>query len=102
VAKLVLLYPEPADRKAFDDYYFNTHVPIALKIPGLRSYEVSKGVTSSDAAKVIHLVAELGFDTMEDLNAALASAESAAAGADLVNFAPPGVESLIFETRQLV
>ena len=28
---------------AFDKHYFEAHVPIAKKIPGLRKYEVSRG-----------------------------------------------------------
>jgi len=28
---------------AFDKHYFEAHVPIAKKIPGLRKYEVSQG-----------------------------------------------------------
>jgi uncharacterized protein (TIGR02118 family) len=43
MARLVVLYKTPKDVGAFDAYYFNTHVPIAKKIPGLRTYEVSKG-----------------------------------------------------------
>ena len=36
MAKLIVLYKRPKDPKAFDAYYFSTHVPIAKKIPGLR------------------------------------------------------------------
>ena len=28
---------------AFDKHYFDAHVPIAKKIPGLRKFEVSRG-----------------------------------------------------------
>jgi uncharacterized protein (TIGR02118 family) len=45
-----------------------------------------------------HLVAELEFDTMADLQAGMASPEGQAAAADLQNFAPdPTV--LVYETR---
>jgi hypothetical protein len=33
----------PADTQAFDSHYFAVHVPVARKLPGLRTYEVSKG-----------------------------------------------------------
>ncbi len=43
MARLVVTYKTPKDAGGFDAYYFNTHVPIAKKIPGLRKYEISKG-----------------------------------------------------------
>jgi uncharacterized protein (TIGR02118 family) len=43
MARLVVMYKTPKDAGGFDAYYFNTHVPIAKRIPGLRKYEVSKG-----------------------------------------------------------
>jgi uncharacterized protein (TIGR02118 family) len=43
MAKLVIIYGAPKDAAAFDKHYFDTHVPMAKKIPGLRKYEVSKG-----------------------------------------------------------
>ena len=43
MAKLVVIYKTPKDKAAFDKYYFETHVPLAKKIPGLRRYEVSDG-----------------------------------------------------------
>jgi hypothetical protein len=42
MARLVVMYKTPKDAGGFDAYYFNTHVPIAKKIPGVRKYEVSK------------------------------------------------------------
>ena len=36
MARLVAMYKTPKDAGGFDAYYFNTHVPIAKKIPGLR------------------------------------------------------------------
>ena len=43
MAKLYAIYQQPTDPAAFDAYYFNKHVPLAKTIPGLRSYEVTKG-----------------------------------------------------------
>ena len=34
MAKLVAMYKKPIDAKAFDDYYYSTHVPIAKKNSG--------------------------------------------------------------------
>ena len=40
--RMVVIYRTPRDPAAFDAHYFNVHIPLARKLPGLRSYEVSK------------------------------------------------------------
>ena len=37
------MYKNPHDAAAFDKHYFEKHVSIAKKIPGVRKYEVSHG-----------------------------------------------------------
>jgi uncharacterized protein (TIGR02118 family) len=102
VAKLVALYRQPQDAAHFDAYYHATHVPIAKAIPGLRRYEVSTGVVAtSQGPSEFRLIAELTFDSVPDIQAALASPEGQATGADLANFATGGVDLLVFETREL-
>ena len=49
MAKIVVMYKTPTDVAAFDKYYFETHVPIAKKIPGLKRYEVSQGPVATPA-----------------------------------------------------
>jgi len=44
MARVLVMYKTPKDAQAFDKYYFETHVPIAKKLPGLRKYEVSRGL----------------------------------------------------------
>src|ERR1019366_3884411 len=101
MAKLLVLYNEPADPAAFERYYFETHVPIANKIRGVRSYTVSKGKPAMVAGNVSpHLIAELEFDSMDDLQAAMASPEGQAAAADVANFAQAGVTLLVYDTRK--
>ena len=102
MARLLVLYNKPADPAAFDRYYFGTHVPIAKKVPGLRSYTVNQGpVTMIAGAEPPYLIAELDFDSMPDLQAALASVEGQAAAQDLSNFAQAGATLLVFETRRV-
>jgi len=104
MARLLVLYKTPKDTAAFDKYYFETHVPIAKKIPGLKKYEVNQGPVGSPAgAPGIHRIAVLHFDDMRALQAALASAEGQAAAADVQNVAPePGdAQILIFEERKV-
>ncbi len=102
-ARLVVLYSTPADTAAFDEYYFSKHVPLAKELPGLRSYTVSHGgvITPGAAEPPYHLFAELQFDSVEALNAAMASPQGAAAVADLANFASAGTTITIMETKAL-
>jgi len=102
MAKLVALYSHPADPAAFDDHYFNKHAPLAKTIAGLRRYEVSRGgVAGLQGGAPYYLAAILSFDSIDAIQAALASPEGQAAAADLANFAQAGVELLIFDTEEI-
>jgi uncharacterized protein (TIGR02118 family) len=96
--QILVLYNPPDDAAAFDKYYHETHIPLAKRMPGLRSYVISTAPPRALAGNPIHLVAQLTFDSMADLNAALASQEGQATAADLGNFAHAGVTLLILET----
>ena len=98
MAQVLVLYNTPADPTAFDSYYNQTHIPLAQKIPGLRSYTLSNGPVQALAGSAPYLVAILNFDSMADVNAALASAEGQAAAADLPNFASGGATLLIYDS----
>lgn len=102
MARMIAMYRKPADPAAFDTYYFGTHVPIAKKIPGLRSYEVNDGGIGTPAGPSdFHLIAILTFDGIADIQAGLGSPEGQAAAADLGNFAQAGVDLLFFDTREV-
>lgn len=103
-ASLIVLYNTPTDVTAFDSYYFGTHAPLAKKLPGLRSYTVSKGgvnAPGSTAPPDYHLFAELRFDSVDAIRAALGSAQGKIVVGDLPNFAQAGTVIRIFETTEL-
>ena len=98
MATLLVLYKTPKDPAAFDRYYAEKHIGLAKKIPGLKSYRISKGSVGTPAGPSgIHLVATLTFDSMAALQAGLGSPEGAAAGGDVANFATGGADLLMFE-----
>jgi uncharacterized protein (TIGR02118 family) len=102
MARLVVLYKTPKDTAAFDRYYFETHVPIAKKIPGLRRYEVSRSPIATPAGPSgVHLIAILHFDDLPALQRGLASPDGKAAGDDLQNFATGGVDVLLFDVKEI-
>ena len=99
MAQILVLYNPPADAAAFDKYYFETHAPIARKIPGLRGMSFSTAPPMAIMGSAPHLVVRLDFDSMADLQAALVSPEGQATAADLANFAHSGATVLAFDTR---
>jgi uncharacterized protein (TIGR02118 family) len=63
MALLVVMYKTPHDAAAFDKHYFEKHIPLAKKIPGLRKYEVSRGAVATPAGPSNYrLVALLHYD----------------------------------------
>ncbi|MBX9877808.1 MAG: EthD family reductase [Candidatus Obscuribacterales bacterium] len=85
--KLVALYKKPENAQDFDNHYFNVHMPLANKMPGLRKAEISKILGTPQGDADYHLLAELYFDDLDAIKAALGSPEGREAGKDLMGFA---------------
>jgi uncharacterized protein (TIGR02118 family) len=97
-ARILVIYPQPADPDAFDKYYFSTHIPLARKIPHLLGMKFSAGTPVALAGTAPYLITELEFASMADLQAALTSPQGQATAADVPNFASnPTI--LVYETR---
>jgi len=98
MVKLVVTYGAPDDPPAFDQHYASTHVPLVEKIPNLRRFEAGKVLGTPDGSPApFYFMAELWFDSAQDLEAAMGSAEGQAAGADVGNFATGGATLMIAE-----
>jgi len=87
MVKLVALYRNPADVELFDKHYFDTHIPLIKKSPGLRRLEVTRISGAPIGETKYHLMAEMYYDSLEQMNAANASPEGKAAARDLMSFA---------------
>ena len=104
MARMVVIYRTPKNVEAFDRQYFEIHVPLAKKIPGLRKYEVSDGpVTVVAGPPDVYLIGTLHFDDLAAIKEAFASPEGQAAGADRRLFAPDdsGVQMFLFDNRDI-
>jgi uncharacterized protein (TIGR02118 family) len=102
MATLVVMYKTPKDVNAFNKHYFETHVKLAKKIPGVRKYEVSQGPVATPAGPSdYHLVALLQYDNVAAIQAAFASPEGQAAVADVQIFATGGADIMMFDTREV-
>lgn len=95
--RFLALYEAPADPESFDRHYREVHIPLGRRLPGLRRYTVGSDLAAVRGGAPYYLVAELEWDTMEELRAAFASPEGRATAADaarLQELAP--VHSMIF------
>jgi uncharacterized protein (TIGR02118 family) len=104
MAKLVAIYKKPADVAAFEKHYFETHIPLAKKMPGFRKYEVSRGPVSVLAGPGdVYLIGAVYFDDLETMRKAFASPEGRAVAADRRVYAPDdtGVHIFTFDTREV-
>ena len=98
--QLTALYGHPQDPAAFDEYYQQTHGPLATKIPGLKGYIANKPTAlNPQEQSPYYLIAELYFDSMEALHAGFQSSEGQAAAGDTQNFATGGVALVIGEVH---
>jgi uncharacterized protein (TIGR02118 family) len=102
VAELVVMYKTPKDMAAFDKHYFEKHVPIAKKIPGLRKFKTSQGpVVTPMGPSAFHLIAMLTFDNIAAIQVGFASPEGKAAAADVQAFATGGADMILYDTRDV-
>ena len=98
-----MLYGHPKDPAAFEAYYRDPHTPIALKVKGLRRFEINKVIGAPGGGQpAYYRTADLYFDDMEALTTALSSPEGQAAAGDIANFATGGVTLMVAEVQELV
>ena len=96
MVKLIVLYGHPVDSAAFETYYSETHLPIAAAIQGVNRVELTKFIGTPEGGKSSqYRMAELYFDSIEELQKQMGSPEGQAAVNDISNFATGGVDVMI-------
>jgi uncharacterized protein (TIGR02118 family) len=101
---MIVVYQTPKNAEAFDRHYFDIHVPLAKKLPGLRKYEVNDGPIEAPAgASDVYRIGILHFDDFAAIRTAFASPQGQAAAADRRLFAPDdsGVKMFLFDDREV-
>lgn len=98
MAKLVAIYYQPDDVDAFEKAYFETHVPLVKKVPGLQKTVITR-FTRTIAGQGAYLMAEMYFADKDALKAGMRSPEMAVAGENLNSFAE-GMYSLMFAEEE--
>ena len=102
---MVVLYNTPADKDTFDKHYFEVHIPLAKKLPGLIKYEVSRGsvIPIVQGGPAIYLIGTLYFDDLAAIKKAFASPEGIACAAERKILAPADadVKIYLFDTQEV-
>lgn len=104
MARMVVIYKTPKDPAAFDRHYFDVHVPLAKKLPGMRKYEVSRGpIVTPTGGPPFYMVGTLHFDSLAAMQAAFASPEGRACAVDRRVLAPDDQDliMLLFDDREV-
>lgn len=101
VHRTLMSYGRPEDPGAFDQYYRDTHVPLAMAMPGLVRSAVGPAAPVDPSQPAPYMIAELDFGSAEDMGQAFASPAGEAAAADLADFATGGATLAHYEVREI-
>lgn len=98
MVKVTVLYGPPTDASAFEDHYANKHLPLAEKMPNVKRFEASRVTGTPDGSEPpYYRMAELWFDSDEDMQESTDSEEGRATVADIATFATGGATVVIAE-----
>ena len=103
MARFLALWDTPEDPEFFERHYREVHVPLVLKLPGVRRYTFSRDARSV-RGELYYRVGEVDFDDITALRRAFASPEGRAAASDvdaLSSTAGAQVRSMIYELEEL-
>jgi len=104
MGRMVVIYNTPRDPAAFDKHYFEVHVPLAKRLPGLRRYEVSRRPIASLAGdREPYLIGTLYFDSLDAIRSAFASPLGRECAADRRILAPndEDLQMYLFESAEV-
>ncbi len=97
--KLLVVYPTPIDRAAFEDHYRHTHLPLAAKLPGASDIEFALNLDAGGGP--VYAIFEATFPSAETLSAALMSPEGKAVQEDVPNYATAGAAVLAYAPESI-
>ncbi len=97
--KLIVLYPAPENPAAFEEYYRNTHLPLAKKLPGTLAQRFTLSVDAAEGESPYFAIFEADFVDKAAMIAAITSPEGQAVQGDVQNYATGGAIVLDFEVE---
>jgi uncharacterized protein (TIGR02118 family) len=102
-AKVVVLYPTPADVNIFERAYINDHAPMVTpeNFRGIKKFIASKIVGTADgSAPPFHRIAELHFASLEALQAAAGSVSGQKVVAHAVSISSGGKPTILIAEEE--
>lgn len=104
MVKLVLLFKKRGDltTEQFLAHWKEVHIPLVLKVPGIKRYVISPFVGSPSGQDDFDGMAELWFDSHEAADAALATEATIATGIDSRNFIQKGSLRRFFAEEETI
>lgn len=94
--KITVLYGQPKQPEVFETYYSQTHLPLVADIQGVQRAELTVFAATADGAlPEYYRMAELYFDSQEQMDSVMSSAAAQVAVADIANFASGGATVLV-------
>jgi uncharacterized protein (TIGR02118 family) len=99
----ILWKSKPTDVQAFERHYHDVHLPLALKLAGLRRYTLGRDMTPVRGGEPYYLIAELEWDDMASFQRAFESPEGRATSEDMANLIGlvPDVQSMVYEVENV-
>src|ERR1700681_139618 len=97
--KVLALYPPPKDPAHFKRYYEETHLPLAMQLPGLVSSRYSFSPEGVGNPSPYFCVWEGAFADEAAMGAAMQSPIGQKVAADVPNYASGGVTLLHYEAQ---
>jgi 4-carboxymuconolactone decarboxylase len=95
--RVLVLYSPPKDPEHFKKYYVETHLPLAVKMPGLLASRYSFALEGVGAASPYFCVFEGDFGSAAAMGAAMQSDIGQKVAADMPNYASGGAMILHFD-----
>ena len=89
--KLTMVYGTPDDVDGWEKHYFEVHMPIVDRYPGVERMEIARvSGGPGGSASPYHMITEIYFADDDALNAAMRSEAGREAGKDFMATAPAG------------
>jgi uncharacterized protein (TIGR02118 family) len=98
--KLVVLYPPPADKEKFRNYYVENHLPLAAGLPGLRGYRYAFNLEAPAGDSPYWCIFEGDFDDVAAMGTSMQSEHGAKVAADVTNYADQPPVMLHYEVTE--
>ncbi len=99
---LTVLYGQPDDPDAFEQYYDTSHKEVAQRLPNVRRKALGKAVGSPGGGRpAYYRSATLFFDSRQEGEEALSSPEGRALLADIPKFSTGGAEIFFVDVKEI-